>query len=91
MIQSQDNLKDVAKELYFKDVTVKEYRDNFLKELANREVVDKRSQGYCCSYCGNITQKEIAFSEKNRTIFPKYSKNELWIVNSHYDGCRGWD
>lgn len=85
-----NNMKDLAKELYFKEVQNKEWRDSFLEKLSKREVIDKRDQGFCCSYCGRFG-KELAFSSRDKTIFPKGNSDELWIVNSHYDGCRGWD
>ena len=86
-----ENNIQLAKELYFKDVLVEEYRNNFLSELEKRVVIDKRKEGYRCSYCSKVNKSEVAFAQKNKVIFPKNNKNEVWLVNSHYDGCRGWD
>jgi hypothetical protein len=90
---SNDNesLYALAKELYFKKVKVENYRDNFLSELTKRNVIDKRSDGFHCCYCDKFLTKEIAFVGMDEVIFPKKNESELWIVNSHYDGCRGWD
>jgi hypothetical protein len=84
-------LSDLAKEIYFKDVLVEKYRDNFLSELQKRKVIDKRESGFHCCYCSKISEKETAFVQMDRVIFPKNNELELWLVNSHYDGCRGWD
>jgi hypothetical protein len=88
---SSSALSDLAKEIYFKDVLVDKYRDNFLLELQKRKVIDKRKNGFHCCYCSKISEKETAFVQMDRVIFPKNNELELWLVNSHYDGCRGWD
>lgn len=84
-------LSDLAKEIYFKDVLVDKYRDNFVLELQKRKVIDKRESGFHCCYCSKISEKKTAFVQMDRVIFPKNNELELWLVNSHYDGCRGWD
>jgi hypothetical protein len=84
-------LSVLAKELYFKDVLVEKYRENFTLELSKRKVIDKRNEGYHCCHCSKISKNETAFTQKDRVIFPKNNNDELWLVNSHYDGCRGWD
>lgn len=83
--------KELAKELYFKEVSNQKYRENFLNELRTRIVVDRRPDGFCCSTCGKISPSAQAFEHYNRVIFPRGNKHELWLVNSHYDGCYGWD
>lgn len=85
------NLKLQAKEYYFQGLEVEEWKQNFLEKLATHEVYDKRDKGYYCCYCGTISEKPIAFASENKTIFPRRDKNHIWIVNEHYDGCRGWD
>ena len=87
----QQALKELAKELYFGHVKVEKYRENFLKELTNRDVVDKREGGYYCSMCSKFSKMQQMPSGKDYVIFPQKAPNEIWIVNSHYDGCRGWD
>jgi hypothetical protein len=84
-------LSDLAKDIYFKDVLNEKYRDNFLSELQKRKVIDKRENGFYCCYCAKISEKETAFVQMDRVIFPKNNQLELWLVNSHYDGCSGWD
>jgi len=64
-------LSDLAKEIYFKDVLVDKYRDNFLLELQKRKVIDKRENGFHCCYCSKISEKETAFVQMDRVIFPK--------------------
>lgn len=86
-----DSLKDLAKELYFKNISHTEYRNNFVKELEKRTVIDKRDSGYYCGYCKNFSKEPIAFAEIDKVIYPQNINNEIWIVNVHYDGCRGWD
>jgi hypothetical protein len=85
------DLKLEAKDIYFNDILVEKYRDNFLLELDKRIVVDKRDEGYRCGYCGKFNKKPIAYPSKNTVIFPKENNNQIWILNNHYDGCRGWD
>ena len=86
-----DSLKDLARELYFESITNTEYRNNFLKELEKRTVVNKRDLGFYCSYCKDFSKEPIAFALNDRIIYPQGINDEFWIVNVHYDGCRGWD
>jgi hypothetical protein len=86
-----NTIKNLAKEFYFRDVLREDWRNNFLIELQKRNVTDKRSNGYHCLYCQKFSEKEIAFPEIDRAVFPKKNNEEIWIVNSHYDGCQGWD
>jgi hypothetical protein len=88
---TMNNLSETAKEFYFKKVSVEKYRENFLLELEKRTVIDKRDLGYFCSYCGKFAEKHQAFEALDQVIFPKGNNTELWLVNTHYDGCRGWD
>lgn len=85
------DIKQLAKEFYFNSVKVDEWRDNFEKKLETHTVTDKRSEGYYCSHCGKIEKQETAFPIHNHVVFPDKTKEEIWIVNNHYDGCRGWD
>jgi hypothetical protein len=87
----QQALKELAKELYFSQVTVEFYRDNFLKLLDFCTVVDKREEGYYCSMCSKFGKMQQMPSGKDCVIFPRRSSDEIWIVNAHYDGCFGWD
>jgi len=89
--KSNTELSVMATSLFFDDVKSEEYRSSFLAELKSRAVVDKRSKGYYCSYCGKSSQLVDAFPKQDKVIFPKESNTEVWIVNSHYDGCMGWD
>lgn len=88
-LNTQISLKQLAKELYFLDVKVQEWRDNFLSKLNEKEVIDKRGEKYYCHHCGKFSEK-MAFQQKNKIVFPKHL-DEIWIVNTHYDGCGGWD
>ncbi len=85
------DLKELAKEFYFREVSELKSRDNFINELQKRTVIDKRKDGYYCSYCGKFKETEMAFVRKDLVIFPKNNNTELWLVHSHYDGCMGWD
>ena len=85
------DIKHTAKELYFSNVANDNFRNNFLNQLETHLVVDKRSEGYYCCYCGKIDKKEVAFAKNDYVVFPRKANNEVWIVNEHYDGCRGWD
>lgn len=53
--------------------------------------MDLRDQGYRCAYCSKMYQEPMAFPILNQVVFPTGTESEIWIVNSHYDGCRGWD
>jgi len=86
-----DNLRELAKNNFFKQVTVEKYRESFLQKLSIRTVIDKRNQGFYCLYCGKFSKMQQMPSGKDRVIFPNNNNSEIWIVNSHYDGCRGWD
>lgn len=83
-----DELKELAKELYFSDVKNEDWRKKFLWSLKTTNVVDKRGMGFYCYYCKAFDQKEVAFACKEKVIF---ENNEIWILNTHYNGCRGWD
>lgn len=85
------NLISLAKEFYYREVKAERYRNNFIQELEKRKVIDKRELGFYCSHCGKFSINEMAFTRKDKVIFPKNNKTELWLVNSHYDGCMGWD
>ena len=87
----QQALKELAKELYFSQVTVEIYRDSFLEHLDKKTVVDKREEGFYCSMCGKFSKMQQMPSGKDCIIFPHRTSDEMWIVNYHYDGCRGWD
>ena len=82
-------LKNIAIDFYFRDVKADKYRNNFTNELRKRTVVDKRSEGYYCCQCGKLSP-ENAFPQIDRSIFPK-NDTEIWIANTHYYGCKGWD
>jgi hypothetical protein len=90
-METVETIKDVARELYFNFISNTEYRNKFVKELEERTVIDKRDLGFYCGYCGNFSKEAIAFSDTDRVIYPKGITHEFWIVNVHYDGCRGWE
>jgi hypothetical protein len=84
-------LKQQAKKLFFGSVKNEKYRDNFIKKLETYKVVDKREEGFYCSYCKSTNKTPSAYSSTNKVIFPLQVENEIWIINQHYDGCRGWN
>lgn len=83
-------LKQLAKEFYLDKVKVEAWRENFLKALETKQVVDKRDLGYYCYYCKQFnTKKEMGGATND--VINKRDVDEIWIVNTHYDGCKGWD
>lgn len=90
-MDKNSNLTQLAKDCYFREVTFDKFRENFLSELQKRNVIDKREDGFYCSQCSKISKNQSAFVQRDRVVFPKKNDLELWIVNSHYDGCTGWD
>jgi hypothetical protein len=90
-LNSQTELKKLAQELYFDSVKVEDWRKDFIDKLETHEVVDKRPEGYYCTYDKKFSDKPVAFQQDNKVIFPSHALNQIWIVNKHYDGCRGWD
>jgi hypothetical protein len=87
----KNKLKELAKTLFFKQVLNDFYRNSFLQKIETHEVQDKREDGFYCSYCSKMSEAPTSFLKKDVVIFPKKASGEIWIVNSHYDGCRGWD
>ena len=90
-MKTQEELKEFASSIYLKEVKVESWRENFINELEKRILVDKRGEGYHCHNCSKISKNAQAFMQTDRVIFPKGNKDELWLVNSHYDVCAGWD
>lgn len=88
---TQEALKELAKKLYFENVKGLEWRNNFLSRLSTCTVFDKRNDGFYCCQCKKISKKDTAFTQLDNVIFPSLHNGEIWIVNEHYDGCRGWD
>jgi len=86
-----DNLKIEAEKIYFEQVKNPEWQDKFTIELQKREVVDKRGRGYYCTLCNKFSNKGDSFVCENSVIFPNRNREEIWILHTHYDGCRGWD
>ena len=50
--------------------------------------LDKTKYGWYCSMCNKFSKNPNMIQGK-RWIYKK--NNEKWLVNAHYDGCRGWD
>jgi hypothetical protein len=53
----------------------------------NKIKIDKTNEGYYCIDCGK-------FSKECKMGFGRiwvHKNNEMWYVNNHYCGCRGWD
>ena len=86
-----NDLKQLARQSYFNEMKIEKYRDVFLLELEKRVIVDKREEGFFCYSCNTFSKVQQMPLGMNRCIYPKDNDNEFWIVNSHYDGCRGWD
>jgi hypothetical protein len=92
-----NDLQTLAVELYNKFVTAPQYQQSFLESVKSGvSVFDMRKNGFYCSYCGEFAEKETSFATLDKVIFiyngmfspfPK----QIWIVNTHYDGCRGWE
>lgn len=83
-----EDIKKLAKDLYYADVKNEEWRKSFLWAVKQKEVLDKRELGFYCFYCKKFSKTPIAFELKDKVIF---ENNEIWIVHQNYDGCRGWD
>jgi hypothetical protein len=69
-----------------------DFREFLIRKTVSIKVLDKRSMGYYCCYCGKFTKEPQMEDE------PKVFKNEVdpqngshMLVKFHYDGCRGWD
>lgn len=92
-----NQLQELAIKLYNKEVLVPEWRENFLKNLNDGvPVFDMRKEGHYCSYCKKVSDEAVAFGANDKVIFVNNGildtgLKQIWIVNSHYDGCRGWE
>lgn len=84
-------IREKFKAVFFNQVKLESARHNFLKELEIREPVDKTGLGYYCTYCQRFSGDGRLIEGDPRVIFPSNVGDELWLVNPHYDGCRGWD
>ena len=90
-------LQKLAIEIYTNSVKVPEWREKFIKDInSGTEVIDKRNEGHYCSYCKRFAKNTVAFDKKhiviyvNNGFFDKGPK-QIWLIHSHYDGCRGWE
>ena len=89
-------LKEEAKQIYFGDVKNATYQENFEAAVEKLPVVDKREEGFYCSECRDFTKtKQMGWGVKAIYKFEQElslrKAKAIWIVQSHYDGCRGWD
>jgi len=75
---------DAAKELMLNGLTE-------FKEECKFKFIDNTHKGYYCLDCGKFSEKCImAWGVKY--VHPHGAEsNEVWLVATHYDGCRGWD
>lgn len=86
----QKELTKLALNLYKKEVEISDCVNKFDAALKVRTVVDKRTEGYYCGSCQKFSKTQQMPLRNDRAIYPNNS-TEIWIVNSHYDGCCGWD
>lgn len=86
----QQNLKQLAKELFLREKSSPEHEAKILAKIEKCEIVDKRHEGWFC-YCQKFCRTEMMTPKKDTLGFPKAHKDQIWLVNSHYDGCQGWD
>jgi hypothetical protein len=92
-----NELQLLAKDIYLAEVLADTYRQSFIKKLKEGvPVFDLRKEGYYCSYCKSFSKKSTAFGVEDKVIFVNNDtfdkgKQQIWIINSHYDGCRGWE
>lgn len=96
-ITELNELQELAIELYNKSVLVPQYREWFLESIkAGVPVFDMRDKGFYCHYCAQFATKEIGFADTDKAIYINAGTitdlpKQIWIVNTHYDGCRGWE
>ncbi len=88
-----NKLQELAKKLYFDKVLSGKFRNNFLDKLPVSKVIDKSTEGHYCASCGKIIETPVAYSTESTVVFPRdYEETkEIWIIKTHYDGCRGWE
>lgn len=84
-------LKELAKELYYNNVSSEDARKSFDIKVETYTVEDRRDSGWYCGYCRTFHPTPIAFHSTDVVIFPVDKKETIWIANEHYDGCMGWE
>lgn len=95
--EGNEQLKRLAKSMYFNTVKSEDARKNFERAIETLTVFDKRQNGYYCTYCKRFSKnRQMPEGQDERVIYHSPgafagNPDAIWIVKPHYDGCRGWD
>ncbi len=64
--------------------------EDIVNKLPMLKVIDNRDKGYYCTQCSKFSKKPMMeFGQDIATLNNNFDIRQ--IVNSHYDGCKGWD
>lgn len=92
-------LKAEATKLYFDTVKLEDARKNFTKLVEELPIEDHRHDGFYCGECKKFAKhaqmklgdSAVIFKYDNELNSHLGGPSAIWIVNRHYDGCRGWE
>lgn len=98
LFENDDPVRERAYRLRLNTIPSLDLRKNSIDNIRNvKEVIDKTSEGYYCVQCNKFLEDALMLSGDNPKVIWPHDKRqqriqgEIWIVNEHYDGCRGWD